>query len=88
MHVGRETEVKVWHLLVDKVEDVCEGPAVELGFDSLWVCVGGELLAHVLSDQKQRVVLWVRDSELARTERADLLCGCVRVDVQCFGCAA
>lgn len=73
VHVGRETEVKVRHLLVDEVEDVCEGPAVELGFDSLWVCVGGELLARVISDQKQRIVLWVRDSKLARTERADLL---------------
>lgn len=88
MHVGRQTEVKVGHLPVEKVEGLCKGPAVELGFDSLRVCVGRELLARVLSDQKQCVVLRVGDLELVSAERADLLCGCVRVDDQGFGRAA
>lgn len=48
VHVCRQTEVKVRHLLVEKVKGVCEGPAVELGFDPLRVCVWGELLARVL----------------------------------------
>lgn len=48
VHVCRQTEMKVRHLLVEKVKGVCEGPAVELGFDPLRVCVWGELLAQVL----------------------------------------
>lgn len=64
MYDGRDTEVKVRHLPVQKVEDLCTGPAVELSFDSLRVCVRGELLAGVLCDQKQCVVLRVGDLEL------------------------
>lgn len=67
-HVGWQTEVKIRHLLVEKVERVCEGPTVELGFDPLRVCVWGELLARVLRHQKQCVVLRVRNSKLVRTE--------------------
>lgn len=61
---GGDTDVKVRHLPVQKVEDLCTGPAVELGFYSLRVCVRGELLAGVLGDQKQCVVFRVRDLEL------------------------
>lgn len=68
MHDGRDAEVQVRHPPVEEVEGLHEGPAVELGFDSLRVCVRGELLAGVLSDQKQSVVLGVGDLELIRTE--------------------
>lgn len=68
MHDGRDTEVKVSYPPVDKVEDVCKGPAVELGFDPLRVCVRGELLTGVLSDQKQCVGVRVRDLELVSAE--------------------
>lgn len=68
VHVSRQTEVKVRHPLVEKVKGVCEGPAVELGFDPLGVCVWGELLARVLRHQKQCVVLEVGDSKLVSTE--------------------
>lgn len=68
MDDGRDTEVKVRHLPVDKMEDMCSGPAVELGFDSLRVCVWGELLAGVLSDQKQCVVLRVGNLEFESTD--------------------
>lgn len=68
MHYGRDTEVKVRHSPVDKVEDLCSGPAVELGFDSLRVCVRGELLAGVLSDKKQCVGVGVRDFEFVSAE--------------------
>lgn len=88
MHVCRQTEMKVRHLLVEKVEGVCEGPAVELGFDSLRVCVWGELLARVLRHQKQCIVLRVRDSKLVSAEQADLLSSRVRVNDQRFGRAA
>lgn len=87
-HVGRQTEVKVRHLLVEKVKGVCEGPAVELGFDPLRVCVWGELLARVLRHQKQCVVLGVRDPKLVSAEQADLLGSRVRVNNQRFGRAA
>lgn len=70
------------------MEDLCTGPAVELGFDSLRVCVRSELLARVLSDQKQRVALGVGDLEFVSAEGADLFCGGVSVDEQGFGCAA
>lgn len=63
-------------------------PAVQLGFDSLRVRVGAELLAGFLGNQKQRVVLSVGDLELVGAERADLFCGGVRVDHQRFGRAA
>lgn len=88
MHHGGDADVQVGHPPVEKVEDLCPQPAVELGFDSLGVCVGGELLTRVLSDQKQCVVLGVGDLELVSAERADLLCGCVRLNKQSFGCAA
>lgn len=80
--------MKVRHLLVEEVKGVCEGPAVELGFDPLRVCVWGELLARVLSHQKQGVVLGVRDSKLVSAEQADLLGSRVRVNDQRFGRAA
>lgn len=88
VHNSWNTEVKVRHPPVKKVEDVCTGPAVELSFDSLRVCVRGELLAGVLSDQKQCVVLRVGDLELVGADWADFLCCCVRVDDQGFGRAA
>lgn len=50
------------------MEDLCEGPAVELGFDSLRVCVQGKLLARVFSDQKQRVVPGVGDLEFVSAD--------------------
>ena len=68
LHDGRDTEVKVWHPPVDKVKDLCLGPAVELSFDALRVCVWGQLLAGVLSDQKQCVVLRVGDLEFVSAE--------------------
>lgn len=80
--------MKVRHLLVEEVKGVCEGPAVELGFDPLRVCVWGELLARVLSHQKQGVVLGVGDSKLVSAEQADLLGSRVRVNDQRFGRAA
>lgn len=61
---------------------------MELGFDALGVRVGRQLLAGVLCDQEQCVVLRVRDSELVGAEGADLLRGGVRVDQQGFGRAA
>ncbi len=88
VHDGRNTEVKVGHLPVDKMEDLHMGSAVELSFDSLRVRVRGELLAGVLSDQKQCIVLGIGDFELVSAEWADLLCGCVRVDKHGFGRAA
>lgn len=88
MHDGRDTEVKVRHPPVDKMEDLYTRPTVELGFDSLRVCVRGELLAGVLSDQKQCVVLRVRNLEFESAERAGLFCGGVRVDDHRFGRAA
>lgn len=60
---GGDTEVKVRHSPVEKMEDVRSGPAVELGFDSLRVRVRGELLASVLGDQEQSVVLGVGNLE-------------------------
>lgn len=68
MHDGRDAEVKVRHLPVEKVEDLRVRAAVELGFDSLRVCVRGELLAGVLSHQKQRIVLGVGNLELVSAE--------------------
>lgn len=68
LHDGRDAEVEVRHSPVDKVEDLCTGPAVELGFDSLRVCVRSELLAGVLSDQKQCIVLRVREAEFVSAE--------------------
>lgn len=88
VHDGGDAEVKIRHPPVDKMEDLCAGPAVKLCFDSLRVCVRGELLAGVLSDQKQCIVLRVGDLEFVSAEWADLLCGCVRVDDQGFGRAA
>lgn len=88
MHVSWETEVKAGHLPVEKVEGLCKWSAVELGFDSLRVRVRRQLLARVLCDQKQRVALGVGDFELVSAERADLLCGRVRVNDQSFGRAA
>lgn len=41
---------------------------MELGFDSLRVCVRGELLARVLGDQKQGVVLGVGDLEFVSAD--------------------
>lgn len=88
VHVGRETQVKVRHLLVEKVKGVCEGPAVELRLDPLGVCVWGELLARVLRHQKQCVFLGVGDSKLVGAEQADLLGSRERVNEQRFGRAA
>lgn len=88
VHDGRDTEVKVRHLPVNKVEDLRMGSAVELSFDSLRVCVRSELLAGVLSDQKQCVILRVGDFEFVSAEWANLLCACVRVDNHGFGRAA
>lgn len=88
MDDGRDAKVKVGYPPVHKVEDVCTKTAVELSFDSLRVCVRGELLAGVLSDQKQCVVLGVGDPEFVSTQRADLFCGGVWVDKEGFGCAA
>lgn len=88
VHVSWETEVKAGHLPVEKVEGLCKRPAVELGFDSLRVRVRCQLLARVLCDQKQCIVLGVGDLELVSAEWADLLCGCVRVNDQSFGRAA
>lgn len=68
VHEGRDTEVKVRYLPEDKVEDLCTGPAVELGFDSLRVRVWGELLPGVPSDQKQCVGVGVWDLELVSAE--------------------
>lgn len=68
MYDGRDTEVKVRHPPVDKMEDLCTRPAVQLGFDSLRVCIRGELLAGVLGDQKQCVVLRVGNLEFESTE--------------------
>ncbi len=68
VHDGRNTEVKVGHLPVDKMEDLRMGSAVELSFDSLRVRVRGELLAGVLSDQKQCIVLGIGDFELVSAE--------------------
>lgn len=68
LHDSRDTEVKVRHRPVDKVEDLCTGPAVELGFDALRVCVRGQLLGGVLSDQKQCIVLRVGDLEFVSAE--------------------
>lgn len=88
VHDGRDKEVKVRYPPVDKVEGVCTGPTVELCFDSLRVCVRGELLAGALNDQEQCVGVRVRDLELVGAERADLLGGGVRMDPQGFGRAA
>lgn len=88
LHDGRDTEVKVRHLPIHKVEDLCARPAVELSFDSLRVCVWGQLLAGVLSDQKQCIVFRVGDLKFVSAEWADLFCGGVRVDDQGFGRAA
>lgn len=88
LHDSRNTEVEVGHPPVEKVEDVCTGLAVELGFDALRVCVRGQLLAGVFCDQKQCVVLRVSDFELVCAEGADLLRGGIRVDEQGFGRAA
>lgn len=79
-HDSRNTEVEVGHPPVKKVEDVCTGLPVELSFDALRVCVWGQLLAGIFCDQKQGVVLRVRDFELVRAEGADFLCGGIRVD--------
>lgn len=70
------------------MEDERERPAVQLGFDPLGVRVGGQLLAGVLGDQEQGVVLRVRGLELAGAEGADLLGGGVGVHLQGLGCAA
>lgn len=80
--------MKVRDLLVEKVKGMCEGPAVELGFDPLRVCVWGKLLARVLHHQKQCVVLRVRDPKLVSAEQADLLGSHVGVNDQRFGRAA
>lgn len=88
MRDGRDAEVQVGHLPVDEVEDVRERPAVQLGFDPLGVRVRGELLARVVGDQEQGVVLRVGDLELVGAEGADLLGGGVRVHLQGFGGAA
>lgn len=61
-------EIKVRDPPVDEVEGLCKGPTVELGFDALRVCVRGQLLAGVLSDQKQCVVLGVGDLEFVSAE--------------------
>lgn len=68
VHDGRDTEVEVWDPPVDKVEDLCPGPAVELGFDPLRVCVRSQLLASVLGGQKQCEGVRVRDLELVSAE--------------------
>lgn len=88
MHDCGDTEVQVGHFPVEKVEDLCSRPAVELSFDPLGVSVRGELLTRLLCDQKQCIVLGVRDLELVGTKRADLLCGRVRVYDQGFSRAA
>lgn len=83
-----DAEVQVGHLPVDEVEDVRERPAVQLGFDPLGVRVRGELLARVVGDQEQGVILRVGDLELVGAEGADLLGGGVRVHLQGLGGAA
>lgn len=86
--MSRDAEVQVVHPPVDKVEDVRERPAVQLGFDLLGVRVGGELLPRFLGDQEQRVVLGVGDLELVGAEGADLLRRGVRLHLQGFSRAA
>lgn len=81
-------EVQVGHPPVDEVEDVRERPAVQLGFDPLGVRVRSQLLARVLGDQEQGVVLRVGDLELVGAEGADLLGGGIGVHLQGFGRAA
>lgn len=88
VHVCRQTQMKDRHLLEEKVKGVGEGPAVELGFDLLRVCVGGELLARVPRHQKQCIVLRVGDPKLVSAEQADLLGSRVGVNDQRFGRAA
>lgn len=61
LSISWKAEVEVGDLPVEKVKGVCSGPAVELSFDSLGVCVGSELLPHLLSDQKQCVLLRLLD---------------------------
>lgn len=56
VHVSWNTEVTVGRPPVEKVEGVRFWAHVELSFDSLRVCVGGKLLACLLSDQKQCIV--------------------------------
>lgn len=86
--MSRDAEVQVVHPPVDKVEDVRERPAVQLGFDLLGVRVGGKLLPRFLGDQEQRVVLGVGDLELVGAEGADLLRRGVRLHLQGFSRAA
>lgn len=59
--VGGDAEVEVGDLPVKKVKGVCSGPAVELSFDSLGMCVRSELLRRLLHNQKQGVLLRLVD---------------------------
>lgn len=63
-----DAEVKVADLPVEKVKGVCSGPAVEFSFDSLGMCVGSELLPHLLGNQKQCILLWLLDLQLLSAE--------------------
>ncbi|TNN77892.1 hypothetical protein EYF80_011949 [Liparis tanakae] len=54
-----------WSWADHKAEDLGPGPAVELGFDPLRVCVRGQLLDTVLGDQKQCEGVRIRDLELS-----------------------
>lgn len=58
---GGDAEVEVVRPPVQEVENVRPWPAVELGFDSLRVSVGRQLLAVVLTHQEQCKVLGVGD---------------------------
>lgn len=62
------------------MEGVRQRAAVELGFDPLGMRVQSQLLAGVLGDQEQRVVLRVGDLEFVSAQGADFLCGGVRVN--------
>lgn len=86
--VSWNAEVKVGDLTVKEVKGGCSGPAVEVSFDLLGMCVGSELLPHPLSDQEQCVLFRLLDLQLLSAEGANLFCGCVRTDEQGFGCAA
>lgn len=88
LHDGRHTEVKVRHPPVDEVEGLSSGSAQQLTLDALRVRVRSQLLARVLGNQEQCVVLRVGDLEFVGAERAHLLRGGVRVDDQGFGRAA
>lgn len=86
--MSRDAEVQVLHPPVDEVKDMRVRPAVQLRFDLLGVRVRSELLARVLGDKEQAVVLGVRDFELVGAEGGDLLHRGVRIDLKGFSRAA